>query len=285
MKNANHVCINAKKRKDDEFYTRYDDVEKELSHYNFNEKKVFCPCDSPASAFVVYFKDNFQKLGLKSLTFNWKRLDGTGVIATTFDGKVELVHEYLFGGFESIESTLALKECDIVVTNPPFSLARKFIQWIVQNNKSFIIVGNVLWLTYKVIFENLIINGQKIWGGYERICKFYRPNGEIQTLNNTIWFQNINEHFPNNIMFKRISKSFMNYMKFKDVIYIDRLIHFPLDYSGKIAVPISFLLTQISKKYTIQKAFGAMSIFNSCLISEYTTDGVKRFKRLVVQRH
>jgi len=105
----------AKKAKKDEFYTQYEDIEKELVHYKdqFKGMVVYCNCDSPDSNFVKYFTDNFEELGLKKLLTCYLREDGTG-------------------GFQSEESIELLKQADIVVTNPPFSLFREYVAQLME---------------------------------------------------------------------------------------------------------------------------------------------------------
>lgn len=121
----------AKKAKNDEFYTRYEDIEKELKHYNLEGMWVYCPCDDYRwSNFVKYFKDNFINLKIKHLTATNYDI-GTGAYRYDFDGTDEkIVPLEGNGDFRSEECTKIMKECDVVVTNPPFSLFRDFIKWL-----------------------------------------------------------------------------------------------------------------------------------------------------------
>lgn len=130
--NKNKNLHTAKSAKNDEFYTCYEDIEKELIHYKdkLNNMWVYCPCDGEESKFWQYFKDNYNILGLRHLTAskhnkngNGIRLDydGTNITKTVLNGN---------GDFRSEECTKIMKDCDIVITNPPFSLFREFIQWL-----------------------------------------------------------------------------------------------------------------------------------------------------------
>ena len=160
----------AKDAKNDEFYTQLSDIEKELKHYkhHFQDKVVFCNCDDPEhSNFWQYFSLNFDELKLKKL------------IATHFDKekpsyKLEMwrdtagVHTSIKtlkenGDFRSAESIALLKESDIVVTNPPFSLFKEYVAQLIEYKKHFIIIGSMNAITYKEIFP--LIKENKMWLG------------------------------------------------------------------------------------------------------------------------
>lgn len=133
MNTRNKNLHEAKRNKNDEFYTRYEDIEKELKHYKeyLKGKTVYCPCDDYRwSNFVKYFKDNFSTLGLKKLYASNYDI-GEGAYKYSYDGKVETVMKCEGNGdFRSEECTKIMKSCDIVITNPPFSLFREFINWL-----------------------------------------------------------------------------------------------------------------------------------------------------------
>lgn len=129
---SNANLHNAKKAKNDEFYTRYEDIEKEIQHYDLKGLRVYCPCDDYRwSNFVKYFKDNFQALGITLLTATNYDL-GEGAFKYVYDGQKEsIVPLQGNGDFRSEECTkIKDDECDIVITNPPFSLFREFIKWL-----------------------------------------------------------------------------------------------------------------------------------------------------------
>ena len=177
---------NAKAGKKDEFYTQLSDIEKELRHYkeHFKDKVVFCNCDDPrVSNFFHYFSYNFENLGLKKLIttcyksqnmdlFSEQKSEKAIYLEYTGDkngNKVpdpeEIGIKYLKGDgdFRSIESIELLKQADIVVTNPPFSLFREYVAQLIEYDKKFLIIGNVNSITYKDIFK--LIKTNKLWIG------------------------------------------------------------------------------------------------------------------------
>lgn len=134
MADRRNACLHkAKKAKNDEFYTRYEDIEKEMVHYteHLKGKVIYCPCDDYRwSNFVKYFKDNFERYGLKKLIATNYDI-GDGAWKYTYDGVTETADRMEGNGdFRSDESTKIMQECDIVITNPPFSLFREFVKWL-----------------------------------------------------------------------------------------------------------------------------------------------------------
>lgn len=134
MSNAN--LHKAKKEKNDEFYTRYEDIEKEMSYYTdkFSGQTIYCPCDDWRwSNFVKYFKDNFKRLELKMLIATNYDI-GDGAWKYTYDGEKETADRLEGNGdFRSEECTrIKNEESDIVITNPPFSLFREFVKWLYE---------------------------------------------------------------------------------------------------------------------------------------------------------
>ena len=156
----------AKKRKSDEFYTMITDIEKELRYYteSFEGKIVYCNCDNyQQSNFYKYFYYNFHYLKLKKLICTCFNADDNGLYAI-YDGEIETTGKLNGDGdFRSEECIEYLKECDVVVTNPPFSLFRQYVKQLMDYNKKFIIIGNQNAITYKDIFQ--LIKDNKIWLG------------------------------------------------------------------------------------------------------------------------
>ena len=150
----------AKRAKNDEFYTQLTDIEKELKHYkdHFKDKVVFCNCDDPEeSNFFKYFKMNFTHLGLRRLvTTHYDanqptyRLDVVRAGHGNRPVRTELKQN---GDFRSDECVEILKQADIVVTNPPFSLFREYVAQLVEYGKQFLIIGNKNAITYKEVFR------------------------------------------------------------------------------------------------------------------------------------
>lgn len=188
----------AKDAKNDEFYTRIEDVAEELRHYkkHFAGKVVFCNCDDPTwSAFWRYFHLNFAELGLKKLiSTHYDRTEPTYKMEYEGgdDNNVELgVKTQLEGNgdFRNKECLDLLDESDIVVTNPPFSLARAYVQCLREYGKQFVIIGDLNWITYKEIFPMLKDN--EIWPGYSSVKEFTQPDGTIKKFGNKLWYTNL----------------------------------------------------------------------------------------------
>lgn len=145
----------AKRNKNDEFYTQISDIEKEVSHYikHFENKIIYCNTDSTESHFVEFFKNNFHKFKLKLLINSC--IDG---YAESFDGH-NSKRVCVDGDFRSVDSVNILQKCDIVVSNPPFSLFREYVAQLIEYEKDFLIMGNNNAITYKEIFP-LIKNNE-----------------------------------------------------------------------------------------------------------------------------
>lgn len=200
---ANSNLNAAKKAKNDEFYTQSSDIEEELRHYtkHFKNKVVYCNCDDPTeSNFWHYFYRSFGYLGLKKLISTHYEMDGSSSYALIYEGghdnaddfnegvtKVPLKGD---GDFRSDECIEYLKESDIVVTNPPFSLAREYVKQLVDYNKKFLIIGNKNAITYKEIFPLLM--HRNIWIGASQPKYFDTPNGKTKKIAGLVrWFTNL----------------------------------------------------------------------------------------------
>ena len=188
----NSSLQSAKRVKNDEFYTRYEDIENEVMKYRrqFKDKIVYLPCDDPAekkSEFWSFFVNNFDSFGLKKLIATHYDENGKAYKIwidgdTSGDGYIDdgdALQETLQGNgdFQSPECIEIMNECDIVCTNPPFSLFRSFIDTIMTAGKQFLIIGNQNAFTYKETFK--LIKDNKIWTGYNMVKKFYQPDGSI----------------------------------------------------------------------------------------------------------
>jgi hypothetical protein len=241
----------AKAARNDEFYTRLEDIEKELSYYKdyFKDKVVYLNCDSERSNFWTYFVDNFEELGLKKIIathFNstdpvYKlEYNGTTPVKSQLKGN---------GDFRSDESIELLKEADVLVTNPPFSLFREYITKLQEYGKKFLVIGPINVAIYKDIFPS--IKEERLWIGTSRLSTFYGPNGEVKKAPG-IWLTNLRK--PKRKFFtgtKLYSKE--RYPKFDnyDAIYIDRAKNIPVDYHGEMGVPITFLEKINTKQFEI----------------------------------
>ena len=240
----------ARDARDDEFYTQYSDIEREIRNYEskFIRKRVYCNCDNPLeSAFFRYFHLNFNRLGLQSLTATHFVENGQGVCAK-YTGECDRdVRVYLSeplkgdGDFRNEECRELLSGADIVVTNPPFSLAREFIETLITGEKLFLIVGALLWLGYSQIFP--LIRDNKVWTGINDITEFIRQDGTFRHIGFGLWVTNLD----NERRYKRLelkaqfsSEAYPKYDNY-DAINVDRVSDIPNDYFGVMGLPLPFL--------------------------------------------
>lgn len=281
---TNNMLHKAKKSKSDEFYTQLCDIESELIHYksHFMGKIVFCNCDDPRkSNFFKYFAMNFEKLGIKELICSCYRYDSSfsycekeqtngffSRFSNTDEDKMKLnsseIEIKFFNGdgdFRSPESLELLKQSDIVVSNPPFSLFREYVEQLVKNNKKFLIIGNINAITYKEIFS--LIKENKSWLGINigrGISGFIVPqhyelygtearidsNGNrLISPNNCLWLTNLDtfKRHEDIVLTKKYFGNEDKYPKYDncDAINVNQTKDIPMDYAGIMGVPITFL--------------------------------------------
>jgi uncharacterized LabA/DUF88 family protein len=298
---ATELFHEAKRNKNDEFYTRLTDIEAEMRHYReqFRGKVVFCNCDDPyESNFFKYFASNFNFLGLKKLIatsyvespvaceqlslFEVRGLylaDGddkhpykveiTEVTDENADGAVDLADvEYLLknrkntltlltgdGDFRSQECIELLKEADIVVTNPPFSLFREYVTHLVEFDKEFVIIGNTNALTYKETFK--LIKENRLRTGYTNFnvgMYFYVPDHwkkyhkiedgrKMVRVSTSCWFTTlpVEKHKEFITLYKQYNPEEYPCYDNYDAIEVSRVAEIPYDYAGKMGVPITFI--------------------------------------------
>ena len=240
----------AKTAKNDEFYTQITDIEKELSHYraHFKDKIILCNCDDPTwSEFWRYFHLNFELFSLKKListhysaTERTYKLEYTGGNDTNIeDGiKTDLLQN---GDFRSDECIELLKQADIVVTNPPFSLFREYVAQLFEYDKKFIIIGSQNAIRYKKFFP--LLKDNKALLGHTSPKEFLQPDDSIKKFGNISWFTNLDiiKRHEKLILWKNYTPE--KYPKYDnyDAINVDRIADIPVDYDGIMGVPITFL--------------------------------------------
>ena len=316
---ANDSLNKAKKVKNDEFYTLYTDVAKELAHYqqHFKNKVIYCNCDNPEkSAFWRYFHINFSAMGLKKLIATYM---GTPTYKMEYTGgndnditvglRTPLKGD---GDFRSQECLDILKESDIVVTNPPFSLFRKYVVLLVEHNKKFILIGNINAVSYKEIFP--LIKEGKLWAGYSfnKAMLFEVDEGYTYDKKATdkiadgkkyarvpviAWYTNldINRQHEDLILTKNYTGNEINYPKYDhcDVINVSRVSDIPKDYFGIMGVPITFLGSWSSDQFEIIDLLNRYSIYDSQGINDYikenhlhscNIDGKATYARILIRR-
>ena len=283
-KRSNENLNKAKAAKNDEFYTRLEDIEKELKHYteHFKGKVVYCNCDDAnRSNFFKYFSTNFQKLGLKKLITSGLKDNGTGVVAIQKGDDIDIYDGN--GDFRSEECIEFLKEADIVVTNPPFSLFREYVAQLMQYGKKFLIIGNMNAITYKEIFP--YIKNNELWLGITSVKDFIQSNGEIKKFGNICWFTNL-EHSKRNeelILYKSYNPT--EYPKYDnyDAIEVSKVAEVPMDYEGVMGVPISFLDKYCPNQFEISGIANSARYIRDfpCLT---IIDGKRIYNRILIRK-
>lgn len=250
MAGKNSNLHKAKDAKNDEFYTQLTDVARELMHYkaHFKDKIVLCNCDDPTwSAFWKYFHLNFTELGLKKLiSTHYDREEATYKMEYTGgdDNDIEIgVKTPLEGNgdFRNKECLDLLDECDIVVTNPPFSLFREYVAMLMEHEKKFLIIGNKNAITYKEFFP--LLKDDEVWIGCTNVKEFLQPDGSIKKFGNIGWFTNLDvaKRHEKLILWKKYTpEEYPTYDNY-DAINVDKVNEIPCDYDGVMGVPITFM--------------------------------------------
>lgn len=278
-KSSNKNLKTASRAKSDEFYTQLSDIEKELGNYkdHLKNKVIFCNCDDPEeSNFWNYFALNFEFLGLKKLISTHYK--DANLFTKELPYKLEIVKDVnkdgkinkldtiktplkQNGDFRSPECVEILKEADIIVTNPPFSLFREYLSQLFEFKKKFIIIGNLNAITYKETFK--LIKDNKIWLGQSihsgdrefRVPESYPlssagnridENGnKFIRVKGVRWFTNLDykERHEDLILYKKYHGHENEYPKYDNynAINVDITKDIPMDYKGAIGVPITFL--------------------------------------------
>jgi hypothetical protein len=304
-KALNKNLHSAKKGKNDEFYTQLEDIERELKHYkeHFKNKVVYCNCDDPrVSNFFHYFSYNFEKLGLKKLiTTCYKNQNRDLFSENSSEQAIWLeyngdkngdkvpnpeeigIHELKGDGdFRSKESIELLKQADIVVTNPPFSLFREYITQLVEYDKKFLVIGNINAISYNECFE--LIKNNRMWLGYNTVRHFKQPDRTMYETARTFWYTNLDiakrhESFLLHRCYSpELYKKYDNY----NAIEINKAIDIPIDYDGVMGVPITFL-----DKYNPEQ-FEIIGKMSTTSVDEYNfgypyINGKKIYARILIR--
>lgn len=299
---GNSNLKNARKAKNDEFYTQLSTIEDEVMHYreHFKGKTVYLNCDDPReSNFFKYFSLNFERLGLKKLIAScYKNQDCnfSGILNSEKamwleytgekdDGRVPTVESIGVnyfkgdGDFRSEESIELLKEADIVVTNPPFSLFREYIAQLMEYDKKFLVLGNMNAITYKEIFP--YIKDNKIWAGvsFNRTVEFEVPDHydtskaiekdgkKIIKVPAISWWTNLDypRRHQDIILFREYKGDENKYPKYDnyDAINVDKVADIPKDYEGVMGVPITFIGRWNPEQFEIVDGLHRYAILNS----------------------
>lgn len=246
----------AKKEANDEFYTQYEDIAKEIEHYkeHLKGKVVYCNCDIPYfSNFHKYFLDNFKELELKKLIVTGYIKNGNGK-CSIYDGETSTDYDLLGDGdFRGDECIDMLQKADVVITNPPFSLFREFIKVVVDNGKDFIVVGSKTVIGYKEMFP-LIRSGYMFIGAtnsssfitnHEHLNSkntFIKDGVRYAKFGNIGWFTSFNIHKNEYLeLTKEYDESEYHKYDNYNAINVDKTKDIPKDYYNIMGVPITFL--------------------------------------------
>ena len=272
---ANTSLKMAQKAKCDEFYTLYPDIEQEITQYNpeiFRDKIVYCNCDDyRKSNFFKFFFDNFEQLGLKKLIATAFCKKSCGLVAEVSQDSKHYGRLKGDGDFRSDECIGYLKQADIVVTNPPFSLFREYVAQLIEYNKSFLIIGSKNAITYKEIFP--LIKNNQMWLGpaFNRGNAFFKvpkdnlrdyANGVYDAESGLVKFRNVGWY--TNLDFQARHEELILYKKYYgneeeypeydnyDASNVDKTADIPCDYFEKMGVPITYLDKYNPKLFTLE---------------------------------
>lgn len=279
IKPLNRSLHAAKATKQDEFYTQLSDIEKELRHYtaHFKGKTVLCNCDDPrVSNFFHYFSHSFEKLKLKRLIATCYKSNSADLFSRhDFEAGKCLVYEgdkdgdrkpgpdetdisdlKGDGDFRSAECVALLKQADIVVTNPPFSLFREYVEQLIAHDKKFLIIGSHNAITYKEIFG--LIKENKMWLGSTHPVAFVVPDHYEQrstrswrdengtnwrSLGNACWFTNLDiaKRHEDLTLYRNFDQNLYPKYDNYDAIEVSTYKDIPIDFDGIMGVPVTFL--------------------------------------------
>jgi Adenine-specific methyltransferase EcoRI len=234
----------AKELGNDEFYTLYEDIALELSHYKeaFIGKRVYCNCDDPSlSNFWKYLNENMGELGIASLVSTYLVKGGQSYMRESSNGITKDTPLYGDGDFRSEECIEILRDCDMVITNPPFSLFREFIGLLESMGKEYLIIGSKNAISYKEVIPLLVSGKCNI--GVTNPKRFTQPDGTIKQFGNIGWFTSLVRDNPIEPIILTKLYNEIDYPKYNeyDAINIDKVANIPMDYEGWMGVPITFL--------------------------------------------
>ncbi len=312
MSGHNNNLHNAKACKNDEFYTGLSDIENELAHYkgHFKGKAIYCNCDDPrVSNFFHYFSHNFNRLGLKRLIGScyknqkpdlFSQNDSEKAVYLDYGGtkndndmpdkdEIGISHLAGDGDFRNAESIALLKQADIVVTNPPFSLFREYMAQLVEHDKKFLIIGNQNAICYKEIFP--LLKDNKVWLGHRyggmtfHVAEHNDALGtKTQTFGNICWFTNLENNKRNDTLplFRLYNEN--DYPKYDnyDAINVDRVNNIPVDYDGAMGVPITFMHKYNPEQFDVL----GLSRYIDCdsrVKKDFTVNGETVYMRVVIK--
>lgn len=264
MAKNNKAMQAAKTNKNDEWYTRLEDIEDEISMHEdyvrqFEGKTVLCNCDDPEwSNFFLFFRLHFKQLKLKKVIFTHYEMNGSPSYKLEWNGDylgydtLNLIKTPLEGNgdFRSPECVALLDECDVVVTNPPFSLLREFIGLIIDHKKDMVIIANEVQCTSKEIFP--LFQSGKLNFGYNHVKEFKVPDGTFKKIGTVAWFTTFkldkyNEELPLCCQYEGHEDEYPKYDNY-DAIEVNQIRRIPRDYFGVMGVYGPSFLAQYNEE-------------------------------------
>lgn len=307
MGNKNDFLINARMNKKDEFYTQYSDIERCVESFvdSFKGKMVYCPCDTMESNFTRFFKDNFEKLGLKGLYYS-----SLTQPAYYYDGK----EEAQVGNMIDIltdDFRLMLEDVDIVVTNPPFSCFVRFVDSIIEERKDLLVIGTQNSATCKSVFSHIMNDGLKLWYGgfkgtaghffvpddYEDYAKSGNHVENMIRVSGVMWWTTLPMEYPELMVLTESYYDslgnpdnekypvFDNFRKISgldcDLINVNRTKDIPKDYSGYMAVPVSFFSKYNPDQFELVQLdhYGPLGNLDNVI------NGKQIYRRIIIKRN
>ena len=319
---ANKALNNAKRAKKDEFYTRREDIGRELTHYaeHFRGKTVYCNCDDPVtSEFWRFFARNFWAYGLKKLmathyepdekNFSYKlELTEMANGQLSYEGAVK-TQIPCNGDFRSAACIDLLKEADIVVTNPPFSLFREYVAQLMEYGKKFVIIGSLNAITYREIFP--LLQNNQIWLGYgfahgdaffwippENAGNYakgvYNAETGLVHFRNCTWFTNLDipkRHEGLDLRGNHYNPEKNPFYDNYDAIEVSKKNDIPEDYDGAMGVPITFFSDYCPEQFQIigateseGKGFSGNLWHQESGVAQAMIRGKRVYKRIFIRR-
>ena len=273
----NHTHLsNAKVAKNDEFYTRYEDIASEVQRYDLRGMSVYCNCDDAESAFIKYFIENFHQHGLKKLYASGIRGE-----YIEYDGK-HILRKRINGDFRSDDCKAILEKADVCITNPPFSLFREYIGLV----PNFLIVGNKNAISYKELFPMLKDGRCKL--GYTHPNEFYTPDGSLVNLNGLCrWFTSMMVNKAPPPIIGRNSPCYLRCYDNYPAINIDRVEDIPDNYDGLMGVPITFMDYMDYQKFEIVDLIARYAVIDkSHKVKRHQLteiDGEPKYSRIIIK--
>ena len=263
----------------DEFYTKREDVEKELPQYAefFKGKSIYCPCDGPQSQIFQWFRDNFQSLGLNDLVATSFSFNGQGyIIYIDHDGNSHAGNLQGDGDFRSEECQRLMGKCDIVVTNPPFTLFSDIVNQCQKYGKKFLLLGNKNAASTKAVFS--LMKTGEVKYGYTKPGEFIQPEGDqIKRMGGlTRWFTNLpvksDKKFSPTAEYDP-TRHLRPDNETDEIINVDSVRDIPYNYDGKMLVPITIFDQGLDQdEYDVLK------------LVRPVVGGKKKFVRVLIQK-